>query len=274
MSYTVYIIYSKSLNKYYTGSCENLTIRLSQHNAGRNKSTKAGIPWIIKHIEYYNTFTEARSREAAIKKMKSRIYIESLINSANSLDANFWSDKYQNNSTQWDLGLVSPPIKQYIDQLTNKDCRILIPGCGNAYEAAYLLEQGFTNITLIDIAEPLVQSLQKKYKNDSRIQIILGDFFNHQGQYDLIIEQTFFCAIDPSLRTNYVIKMSQLIAKGGKLVGLLFNRSFEGGPPFGGNKEEYIHLFSPTFSIKKLETCYNSFKKREESELFMIFIIK
>lgn len=78
MQYTVYIIYSEKLNKYYTGSCENFSIRLSQHNDGRNKSTKGGVPWITKHTETYNTLTEARSREAYIKRMKSRKYIESL----------------------------------------------------------------------------------------------------------------------------------------------------------------------------------------------------
>ncbi len=82
MQHTVYIIYSESLNKYYTGSCEDLSIRIAQHNAGRNKSTKPGIPWIIKHTEVFNSLKEARAREAQIKKMKSRKYIESLINSA------------------------------------------------------------------------------------------------------------------------------------------------------------------------------------------------
>ncbi len=82
MQHTVYIIYSESLNKYYTGSCEDLSIRIAQHNAGRNKSTKPGIPWIIKHTEIFNSLKEARAREAQIKKMKSRKYIESLINSA------------------------------------------------------------------------------------------------------------------------------------------------------------------------------------------------
>jgi len=82
MQYTVYIIYSESLNKYYTGSCEDLTIRIAQHNAGRNKSTKPGIPWMIKHTEIFNSLKEARAREAQIKKMKSRKYIEALISSA------------------------------------------------------------------------------------------------------------------------------------------------------------------------------------------------
>ena len=108
------------------------------------------------------------------------------------------------------LGTVSPPIKAYIDTLANKNLRILIPGSGNSYEAEYLLDHGFTNITVIDIAPTLVADLKEKFKNNSNIQIVLGDFFEHKGEYDLIIEQTFFCALPPIVRNNYVLKMHQL----------------------------------------------------------------
>ena len=59
------------------------------------------------------------------------------------LNENFWNNKYINNETGWDLKAPSTPLKEYIDQLENKNIRILIPGCGNAYEAEYLLKQGF-----------------------------------------------------------------------------------------------------------------------------------
>ncbi len=192
----------------------------------------------------------------------------------NSLDAEYWSSRYNANTPQWDLGQVSPPIKNYIDQLTNKNCRILIPGCGNSYEAAYLIEKGFTNITLIDIALVLVEALKIKFNQNASIQIILGDFFELDQQYDLIIEQTFFCALSPTLRPAYVNKMISLLSPNGKLVGLLFNRYFEDGPPFGGSKIEYIKLFEAEFDLITFEPCYNSFFKRHESELFLIFMRK
>ena len=49
------------------------------------------------------------------------------------LDEAYWNSQYNANTTGWDLGQVSPPLKAYIDQLTNKNLRILIPGCGNTY---------------------------------------------------------------------------------------------------------------------------------------------
>jgi SAM-dependent methyltransferase len=185
------------------------------------------------------------------------------------LDQTYWDNQYQSNTTGWDLGEVSPPLKSYIDILEDKNIQILIPGCGNTYEADYLLELGFTNVTVIDIAPTLVESLKTKFKNNPNINIILGDFFEHQGTYDLIIEQTFFCALPPTMRQKYVWNMHQLLSKEGKIVGLLFNRTFESGPPFGGSQEEYNLLFQQAFHFIKMEVCQNSATPRAESELFI-----
>jgi SAM-dependent methyltransferase len=188
------------------------------------------------------------------------------------LDQDYWDAQYRENSTGWDLGVVSPPIKSYIDTLTNKNAAILIPGCGTTYEASYLLEQGFTNITVIDIAPTLVTIIKEKFRNESAINIILGDFFEHQGQYDLIIEQTFFCALPPAMRQKYVSKMHELLTANGKLCGLLFDRTFDVSPPFGGNKQEYESLFKIAFTFLTFEKSTNSITPRSNSELFFEFI--
>jgi SAM-dependent methyltransferase len=185
------------------------------------------------------------------------------------LDAAYWEAQYKAKTTGWDLGQVSPPIQEYIDKITDKKKRILIPGCGNSYETEYLLEHGFTNITVIDIAPTPVAVLKEKFKNNPNIQIVLGDFFEHQGKYDLIIEQTFFCALPPTIREKYVWKMHQLLAEEGILAGLLFNRTFESGPPFGGSKEEYEKLFTDAFDFVKMDLCDNSITPRANSELFI-----
>ena len=196
------------------------------------------------------------------------------MNDEKLLDQEYWDKQYTSNATGWDLGKVSPPIKEYIDTLENKNTNILIPGCGNTYEAEYLLEQGFTNITVIDIAPTLVKRLQEKFKNNPNIKIILGDFFEHKGQYDLVIEQTFFCALPPAMREQYVRKMHQLLSDNGKLVGLLFNKSFESGPPFGGSQAEYEQLFNNYFEFLQMDLCQNSIKPRANSELFIEFLKK
>jgi methyl halide transferase len=186
------------------------------------------------------------------------------------LDEQYWNNRYATNDAGWDLKEPSPPIKAYIDQLTNKQVRILIPGCGNSYEAGYLMAVGFTNVTVIDIAPIPVQQLQQKFKNNSNIKILQGDFFKHEGVYDLVLEQTFFCALHPSLREAYVHKMESLLAPNGKIAGLLFNTQFEKpGPPFGGSTAEYKELFKKCFEIKLMIPCYNSYYKRAGTEIFI-----
>ncbi len=189
------------------------------------------------------------------------------------LDENYWSTRYSNEQTGWDLGRISPPLKAYFDQLTNKQLSILIPGCGNAHEVDYLLEKGFTNITIIDISPIPVKKLELQFAPylNKELHIICGDFFSLNKSFDLIVEQTFFCALDTSSRPNYVAKMTALLSRNGKLVGLLFNRAFEGGPPFGGNKKEYEGLFGPKFLTQTMEESYNSIAPRQGTELFVIF---
>lgn len=184
----------------------------------------------------------------------------------------YWDDLYQHQQTNWDIGYASTPLKEYIDQLTNKDLAILIPGCGYGYEAQYLLQQGFTNLNLADISPLLTERLAAKFSNylGHQLNIITGDFFALEGQYDLILEQTFFCALPPSRRKDYVQKMYDLLKPGGKLAGVLFNREFEGGPPFGGHIEEYKPLFEQKFTLRVLAPCYNSIKPRSGAEVFII----
>lgn len=79
--------------------------------------------------------------------------------------ADYWNNRYLQNETGWDMGIISPPLKAYFDQLSDKTISILIPGGGNSYEANYLLENGFTHITVIDIAEILITRLRKNSMN-------------------------------------------------------------------------------------------------------------
>ena len=183
-------------------------------------------------------------------------------------DKQFWENKWSRGETGWDLGEVSPPIKAYVDQIKDKSLKILIPGAGNSYEARYLVENGFSNITVIDISQHLIEKLEVELQN-TNVNLLCKDFFELQGAFDLIIEQTFFCAIDPKLRSQYVNKMVELLSPNGRLVGVLFDFSFEGGPPYGGTKSEYIERFSPKFNIEKIDACYNSIAPRAGRELWI-----
>lgn len=187
------------------------------------------------------------------------------------LNKEYWKQRYANKETGWDAGSVTTPIKEYIDQLMDKDIKILIPGAGNAHEAEYLWKQGFKNVYVLDIVSEPLENLKKRIPDFPSEQLFLGDFFNLDLQFDLILEQTFFCALNPVLREKYVDQMLKILKTNGKLAGVLFDFPLtEQGPPFGGDYQTYYSLFHSKFNIRKLEVCYNSIKPRLGKEFFII----
>jgi SAM-dependent methyltransferase len=191
----------------------------------------------------------------------------------NQFNKTYWDERWKTGETQWDVGHPSTPLKKYIDGLTNKSMKILVPGAGNAYEGEYLLANGFANTVILDISEGPLEKI-KKMSGVVEKNIVIGDFFEHKGQYDLILEQTFFCALQPDLRKKYVEQCANLLVKGGKIAGVLFNDDFKNNhPPFGGSAKEYTDLFSTLFEIS-IEPCYNSIEQRQNRELFVRFVKK
>lgn len=189
-----------------------------------------------------------------------------------NLNKEYWENRYQKGEINWNVGEITTPIKEYIDQLTNKDLKILVPGAGNGYEFEYLIRNGFHNSSVVDFALTPLENIKNRIPNLNEKQIINANFFDLDGKYDLIIEQTFFCALDPELREDYVKKMKSLLNANGKIVGVLFQIPLTlVGPPFGGTIEVYRNLFQKDFKINILESCNNSIAPRKSKELFFIF---
>ncbi len=190
-------------------------------------------------------------------------------------DQSYWTEFYLQEKQPWDMRRVSPPLKAYFDQLSNKEISILIPGAGNGYEAEYLWNNGFKNIYVLDIALLPLQNFKKRVPDFPDQQLLHQDFFHLNQTFDLIIEHVFFCALHPQQRKAYALKMNQLLKSGGKLVGVLYDFPLNSSilePPFGGSLFEYLIYFKPLFYIHVFDRCYNSHPKRQGRELFMILI--
>jgi len=194
----------------------------------------------------------------------------------NKLDNSFWNLRYQNHQTGWDLGEISNPIKKWFDNQENKKINVLIPGAGKGHEVKYGFEKGFKNIFYMDLSSRAADLFKEICPLFPKDQILIGDFFSLKTPlfFDVIIEQTFFCAIDPTLRANYTEKTNEILKDNGKIIGLLFNREFDtNGPPFGGTEKEYRELFNSKFNFKKFENSLLSSLPRKEYE-FWIELIK
>lgn len=189
---------------------------------------------------------------------------------ATGLNAIFWNQQYQADSTPWDIGGVSPPLKHYLDQIEDRAIAILIPGAGRAYEAIYLHHKGFQNVWVCDWAPLAFNFLKSKAPDFPEAHLICSDFFDLTLQVDLMLEQTFFCAIDPHQRPAYAQKAAALLRPQGKLAGLLFAQEFEkNGPPFGGTAAAYRETFEPHFDILQMDISPHSIKPRQGRELFI-----
>ncbi len=188
----------------------------------------------------------------------------------NNWDENYWQERWEEGQTGWDIGYASPALTEFAKSYDDKNIRILIPGCGNGYEAEELYKAGYKNTFVVDLAHGAFESFKKRFPGFPESQMILGDFFALDGTYDLILEQTFFCALDPSLRSAYAKKMSELLEPDGTLAGVLFDDIlFTEHPPFGGTKEEYLTYFEDLFEIKTFETARNSIEPRKGREFFI-----
>lgn len=122
----------------------------------------------------------------------------------------------------------------------------------------------------MDLSKTALNNLRKRIPDFPENQLLHQNFFDLTDSFDVLIEQTFFCAINPKLRPNYAKKAHDLLSKNGKIVGLLFNAPLnQDQPPFGGNSEEYKTYFDPYFNIEIMETCYNSVESRESREIFI-----
>jgi len=77
---TVYILYSKTLDKYYIGSCADLDQRLEEHTnkVFPDSFTRTVSDWELFYFLGGLEYKQARCIESHIKKMKSKKYIENL----------------------------------------------------------------------------------------------------------------------------------------------------------------------------------------------------
>ncbi len=189
-----------------------------------------------------------------------------------NLTADYWEDRWQHHQTGWDIGQPSPPLMKYMAQVADKAMRILVPGAGRAHEAIALHRMGFTHVHVCDWAPSAFEYLHHLAPDFPKEHCLIGDFFafDHVDYFDLMLEQTFFCAIDPALRAAYVRQSAQLLRPGGRLAGVLFASEFaKAGPPFGGTGDEYLRCFAPHFTVAQFDISPDSVAPRLGNEYFI-----
>ena len=194
-------------------------------------------------------------------------------NIINVNDSNFWNQKYISNKFTWDIGTPTPIFKEWSKKIINKqNIKICIPGCGRGHDVIYLAKKGF-DVYAFDFSIEAINYLKKK-SNKLNINTFCLDFFNLDKKFnnffDYILEYTFYCAISPERRIEYINKCHDLLKDNGKIIAIMLpiNTDPNTGPPFLVKKEELNENFNKKFNIITINNSPLSIKQRSNIELY------
>ena len=187
-----------------------------------------------------------------------------------SSKSDFWESRYRDHVTPWDAGKVPDALRNYAKRIRSGS-RILIPGCGSAYEAGYLAENGF-GVLAIDFSPAAVKLAKKNLSRFGDI-VRLADFFEFGfGEpYDVIYERAFLCALPPRMWPKYAPRSAQLLRPKGELAGFFFFRETEKGPPFGTTPEALHALLDPHFELVEDKAVTDSILVFQDAERWQVW---
>ena len=78
--FVTYALYSSAYDKLYIGCMQNLISRFHSHNSFAKKGyTVRYRPWIVIHVEFYNSIMEALKREKQLKSNRGRMFLRTLL---------------------------------------------------------------------------------------------------------------------------------------------------------------------------------------------------
>jgi SAM-dependent methyltransferase len=164
--------------------------------------------------------------------------------------APFWDARYREQFTPWDAGGVPAALTRFLDA-TPVPLRVLIPGCGSAYEAREMAERGH-EVLAIDFSELALQRARAYLGSWSRV-LRFADFFADDlgPPFDLIYERAFLASLPRAHWARWSARTAELVRPGGRLVGFFFWRDDERGPPFGLKPGELERLLAPAFDCSE-----------------------
>jgi len=160
-----------------------------------------------------------------------------------------WESMYRGGEDRWDLGGASPPLVAVLGRgEVSPPGRALVPGCGRGHDVRLLAERGFDAVG-VDFAPKAVAEGRRLIRavGSKGARIERRDLFrlpaSWRGSFDLVFEQTSFCAIHPDRREDWIRSVHGALRPGGLLLGLFMTFRYEEGPPFGTTREEIRHRF-------------------------------
>ncbi len=167
----------------------------------------------------------------------------------------FWDERFAADFTPWDARGVPPAFRRWLDQTRpGAGARVLIPGCGAAYEAAALDACG-VDVLAIDYSPAAIECARGQLPKPLADRVLrLADFFAFDAApFDWIYERAFLAALPPRLWPAWAHRCAQLLGPGGRLAGFFFIDDAAAeprrGPPFAIRRAELDRLLAADFDL-------------------------
>lgn len=186
--------------------------------------------------------------------------------------AQYWERRFLAEDTPWQLSGATPMLEKGLSTLKSLAIsprvggKVLCPGAGRGADAIRLAKMGY-EVIAVDWSDTAVAQMRREAEvalggSAENLQIYHADFFGVKPEsVDIVFEHTFYCAIDPSRRADYVEQVAQWLEPGGILFGNFFVRSLGGlcdtgqkGPPFFSSEEELKQVLACKFKCLHLSS--------------------
>lgn len=191
---------------------------------------------------------------------------------ATASEAAYWEHLYRDEEANWELGRAAPPLAAYFAAHSPAGSRALVVGCGRGHEARMLAERG-AEVVAIDLATRAIAAARAATPDGTRVEFRVHDLFVPLAEkFDLVVEHTCFCAIDPGRRDEYVDRTADALVAGGRLVGLFYDHGRPGGPPHTTSAAELRARFGRRFAVASLDAAVGSALARAGQELLGVFV--
>ena len=170
-----------------------------------------------------------------------------MITSDDPATSEFWDIRVSERRMPWDAGTTPPELECYLAK-DKGGGKVLMPGCGTAYEARSFSQKGY-DVVAIDFSPAAVEMANAQI-GDVPVEVVLGDFFSYDfggKPFDLIYERAFLASLPRKMWNGYAARVSELLREGGKLLGFFVYGEEQGGPPFCLKENELLSLIGDSF---------------------------
>ncbi len=190
--------------------------------------------------------------------------------------ADFWDQVYQSEVPAWELEKPHDAFAATLPQLKLSRSRILVLGAGSGNDAAYFAKQGH-KVTGVDFSSEAIARAKTKYGSIENLSFVQSDVFqlpqSMNEQFDLVVEHTCYCAIDPTKRSDLIKAWRRVLTDNGFLLGVFFAYDKMAGPPYGGSEWEIRARLQKTFRILYWQRWQKSSPQRLGKE-FLVYAQK